>query len=160
MTGNIVGAPIGPSNVMRTMAFGAAFNQTPNPLVGAPGNSNDEVISLNNHVHSMLPGDVRSNYVFTGSTWTILGGVVGDRFVQVPPPPTGNQVGTNTLSDASMESFLQGPFAVFGPPPSENPSPINCLDCHKNAGTASSIPPVTFNTTDVSRIFNSISPLF
>jgi hypothetical protein len=149
--GHIVGSPVGPSNVIRTMAFGAVFNQVPNPLVQSPGNSNDEVIALNNHVHGMLPGDIRSNYVFTGATWTILGGLVGQRFIG---PNSGNQVGTSALSNSTLETFVQGPNAIFGNAPNNNPNPSNCLQCHKNAATA------TFNTTDVSRVFRSISPLF
>jgi hypothetical protein len=49
-------------------------------------------------------------------------------------PPTGsNQVGTNRLANSTMETFVQG---------------SNCFMCHAT------------NTTEVSHIFEEISPLF
>jgi hypothetical protein len=82
------------------------------------------VISINNTVRSLLdPSDLRRNYIHQGTTWTIFGG----------SPSAGNQVGTNKLSNTTMETFTQGG---------------NCFNCH-----------VT-NTTAVSHVFNETSPLF
>jgi len=160
-TGEIVGNPIAPTNVMRTMAFGAVTNQMP-ALGVTPATSDDEVIAINNHVQAMLPGDVRSNYVFIGATWTANGAVSTGRLVSNSPiatlnNPIGNEVGTSALSNSTMETFVQGPIAkeLTTQNPEGNPGPSNCLGCHINKDATA-----TINTTDVSHIFDTINPLF
>ena len=106
---------ISPSDTRRDRPWG---------LLGTSANPNAQVISINNVVRSLLnPADVRRNYVHVGTTWTIGGAA----------PTPGNQVGTNKLSNTTMETYTQGG---------------NCFDCH---GT---------NTTAVSHIFDSTDPLF
>jgi hypothetical protein len=70
------------------------------------------------------PADVRRNYFQVGTTWTIAGQA---------PGTLGPELGTNILSNTTMETFVQ---------------PSNCFTCHRT------------NTTVVSHIFNEIEPLF
>jgi len=106
---------IGPSNVLRLMPWG---------LPGSSASQNAEVISINNTVRSLLdPADVRKNYIHEGTTWTIGGAA----------PSAGNQVGTNKLENATLETFFQG---------------NNCFTCHST------------NTTAVSHVFDETHPLF
>lgn len=81
---------ISPSNILRTMPWGAS---------GTNANSNAEVLSINSVVRSTLdPADLRKNYFHEGTTWTIFGA----------PPSATNQVGTNKLENTTMETFNQG----------------------------------------------------
>ena len=106
---------VSPSDTRRDRPWG---------LLGTAASGNAQVISINNVVRSLLdPADVRRNYVHVGTTWTIGGAA----------PTGGNQVGTNKLSNTTMETYTQGG---------------NCFDCH---GT---------NTTAVSHIFDATEPLF
>jgi hypothetical protein len=116
---NVSGQTISPTDIERTMPWG---------LSGLNANGNAEVISTNNVVRSLLdPADVRINYIQTGTTWTIGGAS------PTPGSGTGNQVGTNMLSNTTMETFVQ---------------PANCFGCHNT------------NTTVVSHVFNETAPLF
>ncbi len=104
---------IGPSDVRRDFAFGKNS-----------ASSNTELIAINNSVLSqLLPGDIRANYFMLGATWTIGGA----------SPSGANQVGTNKLSNTTMETFQPG---------------SNCFDCHGS------------NTTSVSHVFDDLKPLF
>lgn len=138
--------PIGPSNTLRSKAFGSAVRLNP-PF--QPSASNTEIISMNNSVRSQLIGnDIRKNYFLVGATWTIGG------TAPFPPddssnPQTGNAVGTNQLSNTTMETFQQGPDNQFG-------KSFNCFACHniKNATTT------TQASTGISHIFGQLKPLF
>ncbi|HKI03580.1 MAG TPA: hypothetical protein VKK31_16500 [Thermoanaerobaculia bacterium] len=106
---------ISPSDTRRERPWG---------LNGSAALGNAEVISINNTVRSLLdPADVRRNYFHEGTTWTIFGA----------SPTAGNQVGTNKLSNSTMETYTQGG---------------NCFNCHGS------------NTTAVSHIFAETEPLF
>jgi mono/diheme cytochrome c family protein len=108
---------ISASNTLRENAWGDA------PGTGS-ASKNTEVISLNNSVlGKLVNGDVRKNYMFIGSTWTIGGA----------PPSATNQVGTNHMTNTTMETYQQGG---------------NCFDCHAT------------NTTSVSHVFGPLKPLF
>ena len=91
-----------------------------------PGNStamNTQVISANAAVISQLiAGDVRRNYFQIGTTWTIGGAA----------PNGANEVGTNQLSNTTMETFVQG---------------SNCFSCH------------TTNKVVVSHVYSKLKPL-
>jgi hypothetical protein len=119
--GNIVALQnqtIGPSNIVRVNPWGS---DATSPSSTGP---NTDIISINNSVISQLAaGDVRKNYIMRGTTWTIGGAA----------PSGGNEVGTNQMANATMETFFQ---------------PSNCFACH---GT---------NTFSVSHIYNKIKPLF
>lgn len=123
------------SNIIRWKAFGAASNVSPNPIDGSAAASNTEIISIHNSVASKMPaGDVRNNYVMTGSTWTIGGAA----------PTASNQVGTSRLANTTMETFVQGTAAT------STPSDTNCFTCHTK----------TTNMLGISHVFNAIKPLF
>ena len=128
---------ITPSNTMRWKPFGVASDIAPNPLDSIAA-SNTEIISLNNSIDGMLAsGDVRGNYVMSGATWTI-GGAAPGSFIG------GNQVGTSSLANVTMETYEQG----LQSNPTQQAGGTNCLSCH-NA-----------NTTNVSHVFPSLKPLF
>ncbi|HMV66728.1 MAG TPA: hypothetical protein PKA64_07750 [Myxococcota bacterium] len=108
------GSTIGPTDILRDRPWGRP---------GADATSNTEVLRLNHDVRGMLdPADVRRRYLHVGTTWTINGAA----------PTSGNQVGTNDLSNTTMETYTQGG---------------NCFDCH-----------VT-NTTVVSHVFGETAPI-
>ena len=88
------------------------------------------MISANASVISQLnAADVRRQYFQLGTKWTIFGA----------PPNGGNEVGTNHLANATMETFAQGTT------PSA-PS-ANCFSCH------------TTNKVPVSHVYPRLTPL-
>jgi hypothetical protein len=113
---------VSPSDTLRRFPFGVPGTNT---------FETTEVISIDHHVLSMLAsGDVRGNYFMTGATWTPFGS----------NPQTGNLgVGTNQMSNATMETYAQG---------------SNCFDCHQNTSSA------TNPTTEISHVFGGLAPLF
>jgi len=95
------GFTISPSDTLRSDPWG---------IDGGNAFSNTEVLSMNQHVRGMMAtGDIRGNYVMTGATWTPFGS-----------PPSGGTpgVGTNRLTNTTMETYQQG-FT-------------NCFTCHQN----------------------------
>jgi hypothetical protein len=113
---------ISPSDTLRMEPWGIA---------GTNAFSNTEVISTNNHVLGMMaPGDVRGNYVMTGATWTPFGS---------NPVGANPGVGTNLLSNTTMETYEQG---------------TNCFSCHQNISQSSTV------TTEISHVFAALQPLF
>jgi hypothetical protein len=141
VTPNIVatmGNTISPSNTLRSKAFGAASNVSPNPIDGSTATSNTEIISINNSIRGMMPaGDVRNNYFMTGATWTPGG----------QPPNGSNSVGTSQLANTTMETFEQGPDNTT------TNGTSNCFDCH----SPFTVPPIM---TDVSHVFSALKSLF
>jgi len=125
------GQTIGPSDTIRWKAWGAAANVAPNPLVSSAG-SNTEIIAINNSVRGQLAaGDLRGNYIMTGSTWTIGGAA----------PNGPNEVGTSKLANTTMETYDQGTS-------NQAVGSTNCFTCH-----------VT-NQFPVSHFFDTLEPLF
>jgi hypothetical protein len=130
------GFTIGPSDTIRWKPWGAASNQ--NAGLRSPADSNAEVIAMNHDEISMLPDDVRSDYVLIGATWTGgSGGPIGDY-------PHGNVFGTNDVANTTLETYLQGSNVT-------NAGSSTCFLCH-NATSA--------NLLAMSHIFFSIKPLF
>jgi hypothetical protein len=128
---------ISPSNTIRWKAWGAAFDVSPNPIDGTSAASNSEIISINNSVRAMIAsGDIRSNYIMTGATWTIGGAA----------PNSGNEVGTSQLANSTMETYDQGTDNTLN----GGGGGLNCLDCHSGGITA----------TQLSHIYGAIKPLF
>lgn len=122
----IAGSPVAAVAILRAKPWGS--NDGGNP-VNAAG-LNTQVISANASVISQLnPGDIRRNYFQLGTTWTIGGAA----------PNGGNEVGTNHLANATIETFVQGAT------PSD-PSG-NCFSCHFT------------NKVTVSHIYNELKPL-
>ncbi|MGA9119745.1 MAG: hypothetical protein WB699_10300 [Bacteroidota bacterium] len=127
---------ISPSNTIRWKVWGGASDASPNPLDASTAASNTEIISMNNSVRGMLAsGDIRSNYIFVGATWTIGGASPGGSF------PNGNEVGTSKLANTTMETYQQGSNTLLS-------TGSNCFSCHPT------------NTTNVSHIFGPLKPLF
>jgi hypothetical protein len=101
-TSTIMGAPTGPVDIYRANAWGT-------PSQDADGNSNSftanntDIIAINHSLLGLLLlGDVRKNYILTGTTW-------GD------PNDPSSQSGTYKMSNTTMETFKQ---------------PSNCFACH------------------------------
>ena len=126
--------PVGPDNVIRRKAWGAASDVAPNPLKNSEA-SNSEIISVNNTVRAVLdPADIRHNYIMTGSTWMIAGTFPFTTFNMT-------QVGTSKLNNSTMETFTQGADTHAA-------GTDNCFSCHPG------------NTTSVSHVFGDLKPLF
>lgn len=145
-----------PANLLRDMPWGSSnMEATGLPLDPLPfftGDMNIQMVAVNNAVHGGLHvSDVRRNYNLIGTTWVT--GDTGQATPQAPnwdrtgrPPfyaTAGTNVGTNQLSNSTMESFNQELDANrFG---------NNCLTCHVvTTGRPS---------TDISHIFDDLLPL-
>jgi hypothetical protein len=131
----VVPFKISPSDTIRWKAWGAATDLSPNPVDGSAAASNTEIIAINNCVSKMMPtGDVRTNYIITGATWTSDG---------LAPNPA-NQAGTSKLANSTMETYQQGidNTATSG---------SNCFSCHTSSDTNN------IATTAVSHVFGSIN---
>lgn len=114
---------IGPTDVQREFPWG---------MTGTNSGSNTEVIATDHAVLSNLAaGDVRGNYIMTGATWRIFGGI------------TAPQVGTTKLANTSMETFAQG---------------TNCFTCHQSS-TAPGQFLGTSSGAGLSHIVGEIQPL-
>jgi hypothetical protein len=117
---------ISPSDTLRLQPFG---------IDGSNASSNSEILSTNNHVQGFLAsGDVRVNYFLVGATWTPFGS---------NPGPSNGGVGTNELTNSTMETYQQG---------------SNCFGCHQNNQQPPAGP--TVPTTQISHVFPAINPLF
>ena len=124
-TGHIVGIPGGSPVASTPVARMHPFGTDP-----ANAALNTQVISANvSRINQLAPGDVRRNYFQLGTTWTIGGA----------SPSGGNQVGTNRLANATIETFVQAD-------PPANPG-TNCFSCHGS------------NTVAVSHIYRQMNPL-
>jgi hypothetical protein len=134
------GFTISPSDTLRQAPFGTPFNQTPpNPVDATPAAANTELISIDSNILAMMgsagaSADVRNNYFQTGTTWT-KGGAPPSGFF-----PAGNEVGTNYLTNSTLETYQQSPNNMTGG--------TNCFSCH------------TTNTTSVSHMYPVMLPLF
>jgi hypothetical protein len=128
----VSGQTIGPSDVVRINPWGTASSD---PQFT---NNNTDIISINKNVLGLLAaGDVRKNYIHTGTTWVLGGG----------PPSTGQITGTTQMANSTMETFFQ---------------PSNCFDCHSDAtgnmlGTA---PGPDGFSGGLSHIWAPVQPLF
>lgn len=140
---------INPSDTIHWKPFGGATDISPNPLDPTTAASNTEIIAINNSVRGMIPsGDLRSNYIFSGATWTIGGASPLPAFDSPfpahngQPADPGNQVGTSQLANSTMETYQQGVDTTA------TNGRSNCFSCHGS------------NTTNVSHVFPALKPLF
>jgi hypothetical protein len=134
------GFTISPSDTTRWKSFGAASDGPPNPIDGSPQASNSEIISINDDVLGMLAaGDLRANYIMTGSTWTELGAGPTTFFQS-----GGNEVGTSVLANTTAETYNQGVDNTLAN------GGKNCFSCHRNSGS---------NFLVVSHDWTAIQPL-
>lgn len=129
------GNQISPSSTLRMSAWGTGPN---NPAFVV---NNTEVISINNSILSLLKaGDVRRNYLFVGSTWTKDGQT---------PTVTSNQIGTNLLANATMETYVQFPTNT-----------TNCFSCHQGPSSNGLYPGADLPgyRNALSHIFGTLQP--
>jgi hypothetical protein len=99
----VSGQTIGPSDLVRVNPWGTASTDSQYTA------NNTDIVSINKNVFGMLAsGDVRKNYILTGTTWVLGGG----------PPSNGVITGTPKMSNSTMETFFQGG---------------GCFDCHSDA---------------------------
>jgi hypothetical protein len=93
--GNIVAVgsgTIGAVDVVRDSAWGSDANPADNNAKKAVADKNTDVIAINKSIIGQLAdGDVRKNYIMTGSTWL----------------RDGVDAGTTTAANATMETFQQ-----------------------------------------------------
>ncbi len=132
------GFSVSASDTKRNNAWGSDNAQTPNPLVSSTAESNTDLISINNSVRNhLVNGDVRKNYIQTGTTWTIGG--------EAPTGPfsgavsLGAEVGTSRLANTTMETYVQS---------------TNCFACHSKSSDP------TVGMLGVSAIWTELNPLF
>jgi hypothetical protein len=128
----VSGQTIGPSNVLRVNPWGTGASDS------AFTANNTDIISINRSVIGMLAaGDLRKNYIHTGTTWVLGGG----------PPSTGVITGTTGMSNTTMETFFQGG---------------NCFGCHSDdTGNMLGTPPGSDGFTGgLSHIWAPVQPLF
>lgn len=122
----ITGSPVSAASVLRAKPWGSNDG-------GMPANAallNTQVISANASVITQLdPADVRRQYFQLGTTWTIGGAA----------PNGGNEVGTNHLANATLETFVQGA--------SPSAPSANCFSCHQT------------NKVSVSHVYSALKPL-
>ncbi len=125
---------IGPSDVVRVNPWGTSSGAGQQFTI-----NNTDVVSLNKNVIGMLTpaGDVRKNYILTGTTWTIGG----------QPPSVGTQTGTPQMANSTMETFFQ---------------PSNCFDCHSDltGNMLGTSPGSDGFTGGLSHIWEPVQPLF
>lgn len=108
---------ISASNTLRAMPWGSAMDSLTNQQDRSSPASNSEVISLNNAIQRLLPGnDIRKNYLFIGATWTQGGAAPNGSNYGIDTIP-GVAIGTSALANSTMETYLQGPSN-------------SCLFCH------------------------------
>ncbi|WP_440135259.1 hypothetical protein [Chitinophaga sancti] len=129
---------ISSSNSLRLFPFGADFKLVPNQQDTSASASNTEIISINNTIMGMIPGnDIRKNYVFIGATWTD-GGTAPNGNVYSSDTTKGSAIGTSLLANSTMETYLQG-------------TSFTCFTCHSHNN---SLAPGA-----ISHIFDTINPV-
>jgi hypothetical protein len=127
-----------PSNTLRIKPWGVSPGVVPNQQDTSASASNSEIISINNAIIKMLPGnDVRKNYYLIGAIWT-FGGNPPDGNVY-DPSDKNSTIGTSRLANSTMETyFQQGKFME-----------TTCFTCH--SGAQPSVAPA-----DLSHVFSAI----
>lgn len=142
---------ITPSNTIRVLAWGSAYNLKPNQQDPNTAYANSQVISINNSVMSQLVGnDVRKNYVLIGSTWTFGGAAPnGKAFTKDNNLSDGVAIGTSNLANSTMETDFQeaSPNVI----PSDNHT---CFTCHN--GTENGKPSLDPKIHGLSHVFNPL----
>jgi hypothetical protein len=119
--GNTVSA----SNTKMTKPWGVANEGAPNAENKTPAASNSEVISMNNSVLGQLvAGDLRTNYIFIGATWTDGGAAPDGTSYSATNTAPGVAIGTSQLANSTMETYAQNgaSYAQYG----------TCFSCHSN----------------------------
>jgi hypothetical protein len=116
---------ISASNTTMTKPWGVANDGVPNPENSTAAASNSEVISMNNSVLGQLAsGDLRSNYIFIGATWTDGGAAPNGTSYSSTNTAPGVAIGTSQLANSTMETYAQNGagYSQYG----------TCFSCHSN----------------------------
>lgn len=143
------GNAIQPSNTIRVLAWGSAYNLQPNQQDPNTAYANSQVISINNSIINQLVGnDVRKNYLLIGSTWT-FGGLApsGVAFTQNNNLNDGVAIGTSNLANSTMETNAQESSPMVSATGS-----TTCFSCHSSS-PASLDPKINFG---LSHVFNPL----
>ncbi|GGX46975.1 hypothetical protein GCM10007385_13370 [Tateyamaria omphalii] len=127
-----------PSNTVREYPWGSLANDPSSATVS----NNTLLLSINNSVRSQLAaGDIRANYIQTGSVWTTT---PSDGSVAPIPNQTANQAlnlrGSTSIANMTMETYTQG---------------TNCFSCHSLSEGA----PNSFQAFGLSHVYSQIEPL-
>jgi len=147
---------IQPSNTIRVLPWGCAYDVQPNQQDTTPAAANSEVIAINNSIINNLKGnDIRKNYIFIGSTWTMNGAVpngnVYNPTVSGSTAP-GAAIGTSSLANSTMETDFQlKPTANISGVSASN----TCFTCH-NGTLDPKIYPVSPNFIGLSHVFGQL----
>lgn len=132
------GNTIKASNTQRVFPFGVGTDGRPNQQDTSAAQSNTELISINNNVISMIPGnDLRKNYLQIGATWT-FGGTAPNGKSYPLDTTHGSAIGTSQLANSTMETYFQRDGK-------------SCFTCH--SGNKSLLP------GQLSHVYDSIAPL-
>lgn len=124
------GHTISPSNTIRVLPWGSAYNLKPNQEDANPAYANSQVISINQSIMNKLVGnDVRKNYNLIGSTWTFGGAAPnGKSYTQDTILSNGVAIGTSNLANSTMETdFQEASTNVIA---TDNHS---CFTCHNGS---------------------------
>jgi hypothetical protein len=151
------GFRISASNTLRSQPWGTTADSLSNPEDTTSARSNSQVLSINNSVLGMLPAnDVRSNYLFIGATWTNNGiapnrdsyGRHGANNQLETSDTTGLAIGTNVLSNSTMETYMQSTVR-------------SCFFCHSTHQALPGKPqlPPSLDAGVLSHVFLEIEPL-
>lgn len=128
------------SNTLRSMPWGSAMDSTTNQQDRSSAASNSEILSINNVMQRLLAAnDVRRNYLFIGATWT-FGGAAPNGIAYGADTTAGVSIGTNVLSNSTMETYIQTASA-------------SCFYCHRDFNNPSLSPDY------LSHIFKRLQPL-
>ena len=136
--------------------------------------ANTDLISLNRSVLSQLyPGDVRGNYIQTGSIWTANGEIPPSQPYVFPPAeiekgtvPSSDDIteqlrqtylrGSMFAANSTMETFHQ--FSQSSSNAAVELQNANCFACH-GGNTHNSDPGYATDSIDSSHIFDDMNPL-
>jgi hypothetical protein len=149
------GHQISASNTLRSQPWGTTADSLSNAEDTTSARSNSQVLSINNSVLGMLaPGDLRGNYLLIGATWTNSGTAPNrDSYGRhgannMLDTANGVAIGTNVLSNSTMETYMQSPVR-------------SCFFCHSthqaDAGHIQLPPSLSPNV--LSHVFAEIEPL-
>jgi len=149
------GYRIGASNTLRSQPWGTTADSISNAEDTTSARSNSQILSINNSILGMLaPGDVRSNYLFIGATWTNDGAAPNrDSYGRHGAnnqidTANGVAIGTNVLSNSTMETYMQSTVR-------------SCFFCHSTHQALPGEPqlPPSLNPNLLSHVFTEIQPL-
>jgi len=123
------GQTIQPSNSIRVLPWGSAYDVKPNQEDATAAAANSQVIAINNSIiNKLAPNDVRKNYLFIGSTWTFNGVAPnGKAYSKDTVLAGGTAIGTSNLANSTMETNFQEKSPYVASETNVN----TCFTCHR-----------------------------